>query len=159
MIWQDPIHKEGTTVDRLLIPGNFPHGIRELLPSAKAGSTKQRRRDALYLAVTPGAQARVVKILAPFIDTAFCIQANNISSFSILDDYVPFYERTVRKVLVFVDLLLIVGLKENLKEEDKRRLRSLLDARSRSRRPTVVDHKLGKDIWKKQYDGIVKVGE
>jgi len=142
-----------------MIPGNFPHGIRELLPSAKAGNSKNRKREALYLATTPATQARVVKMLAPFIDTAFCIQANNISSFTILDDYVSFYERTIRKVIGFVDLLLIVGLKEDLREEDKRHIRSLLDARARSRRPTIVDYRLPKDIWQDQYPELVKVGE
>ena len=140
MIWEEPIHKSGTSYEnlknRLLIPGNFPPGIQEHLPSARPG--KGRRRDVLYVTPSDAAQARIVLMWAPFIDTAFHTAAYRISDFQVLNDYIVFYERPLRKVLTFVDLLSL-NLTKKSREEDKPFISHLLEQRAQRGKVTMID--------------------
>ena len=161
-MWEEPIHKPGPSYEslrsRLLIPGNFPPGILEHLPSARPG--KGHRRDVLYVASTAVSQARVILMWAPFIDTALHISAYQISSYSILDDYVPFFERTVRKLLRFVDLLSLKIEKSLGRQEDKTFVWHLLEDRAQRGRITMIDGMPGSNsLIVPGYEEIVEVRE
>jgi hypothetical protein len=140
--------------NRLLIPGGFPPGILELLPSAKL--LKNRNRNTLYETATPETQAKCLKSWAPFIDTAFCISAYHISSFTVLDDWVGFFERSQRKVIQFVDALLILSVAQ-ARKDDLAFITSLLETRARKGLPTMLDD--GRDDrWEDVYEHIIEVG-
>jgi hypothetical protein len=80
-----------------------------------------------------------MKLLAPHADTAYCVSAYRISDFQTLDEYIPFFERTIRKLVHFVDILLIVRISKHLREEDRRFVQALLERRAHAGRPTIVD--------------------
>ncbi len=154
MIWATPIHKIASIEARLAKPGNFSPGILKLLRSVNA---IKRREVGLYLAVSDEELARVLVTWAPFIDTAYCISAYRISDFPSLDEYIAFYERTVRKIVTYTDLLLVSGLHSNMRLEDAQFVRHLFETRARKGKPTVVDVKLPKSVWADQYDEIIAV--
>lgn len=161
MIWDEPIHKPGPSYrnlnSRLLIPGGFPTSIQTHLPSAKRLAKADRNRNTLYEAADLSAQASCVKSWGPYIDTAFFISAYQLSSFSILDDYREFFERSLRKVIQFVDLLIVVDV-ERARSDDLIFLTNLLETRARKGRPTVVDD--GKnDRWEDVYENLRNVVE
>ncbi len=122
---------------------------------AKGLTKADRNRNTLYEAPDLNPQTRCIKSWAPYIDTAFFISAYQLSSFSILDDYREFFERTTRKVIQFVDLLLVVGV-ECARSDDLVFLTNLLETRARKGRPTVVND--GKDDrWEDVYKNFMDV--
>jgi hypothetical protein len=97
---------------------------------------------------------------APFIDTAFHTSAYQISSYTILDDYIPFFERTVRKLLRFVDLLSLKIEKSLGRQEDKTFAWHLLEDRARRGKVTVVDGMpASSSLFVPGYEEIVEVKE
>ena len=114
-------------------------------------------RNFMYVAETIKAQARCVKAWTPFIDTAFCVSAYRISDFQILDEYVPFFERTLRKIVISADLLLIVSV-ERARPDDAIFILNLLETRARKGLPTIVDKDRGKR-WDNIYKRIAVIGE
>lgn len=95
---------------------------------------------------------------APFIDTAYHTSVYRISDYQALDDYLPFFERSMRKVLSFVDLLFLCVRKdvEKTRDADREFLLHLLESRGQDGRITVVD------TWNRKkapgYRKIVDVG-
>ena len=112
----------------------------------------------LYAAPTEASQARVIAMWAPYIDTAFYISAYQVSSYSVLDDYIPFFERSVRKLLAFVDLLFLKMEKSLDRQEDKTFVWHLLEARGQHGKITVVDG-VSREIVVPGYEEIVEVKE
>jgi len=156
MIWVKPIHDLRNTESRLLTPGKFPPGIAAHLPSVENLKSRDRTRNTLYETPTTESQARCVRGWAPHIDTAFCISAFHISSFSVLDDWVEFFEKSVRKIIRSTDLLLVVAV-QRARTEDLLFLTDLLDARARNGLPTMVDDGRG-DRWVDVYEQVIEVG-
>ena len=128
-----------------------------LLQSQRPLKARDRSRNFLYQAGTPAAQARCLRSWTPFIDTAFYISAFRISDFMVLDDHIPFFDKTIRKIVTSTDLLFIVSI-GRARADDSGLVTNLLETRSRKELPTVLDD-VRENRWEGIYEEICYVSE
>jgi hypothetical protein len=76
----------------------------------------------------------------------------------VLNKYVEFYERQIRRLVEFADILLITGLRGKRRDEDELFVRHLLEKRARGEKPTIVDD-LPDEVWQDQYENVIKVSD
>jgi len=75
----------------------------------------------------------------------------------VLDDHIPFFDKTIRKIVTSTDLLFIVSI-GRARADDSGLVTNLLETRSRKELPTVLDD-VRENRWEGIYEEICYVSE
>ena len=137
MIWNKPIHTVPPE-ERLIPGGNFPAGIKNFRPSGNTFDTTGR----VLVFNDTQEMGDILYTMAPFIDSAYCVSAVEISQRQRRAEWVDIFEGPLDRALKVADLLFVVNV-DMADEKDLKYLRFVIATRASHRKITAVDSDTG----------------